>query len=86
MLLVLDNFEHLPEAADTVAELLQSAASIKLFRYLAVKRLHLREEWLMPVAGLALAEGLLSQAGQLFFRSAPAGATRLLRAMARKRR
>ncbi len=34
------------------------------------ERLHLREEWLMPVAGLALAEGLLSEAGQLFFRSA----------------
>ena len=30
----------------------------------------MREEWLMPVAGLASAEGLLSEAGQLFFRSA----------------
>ncbi len=68
-LLVLDNFEHLPEAADTVAQLLQSAASIKLL-VTSRERLHLREEWLMPVAGLALAEGLLSEAGQLFFRSA----------------
>ena len=30
----------------------------------------MREEWLMPVAGLPQAEGLLSEAGQLFFRSA----------------
>ena len=69
MLLVLDNFEHLPDAADTVAQLLQGAASIKLL-VTSRERLHLREEWLMPVAGLALAEGLLSEAGQLFFRSA----------------
>lgn len=69
LLLVLDNFEHLAEAADTVAQLLQSAASIKLL-VTSRERLHLREEWLMPVAGLALAEGLLSEAGQLFFRSA----------------
>ena len=44
-------------------------ASIKLL-VTSRERLHLREEWLMPVAGLALAEGLLSEAGQLFFRSA----------------
>ena len=69
LLLVLDNFEHLPEAADTIAQLLQDAASIKLL-VTSRERLHLREEWLMPVAGLALAEGLLSEAGQLFFRSA----------------
>ena len=35
MLLVLDNFEHLPEAADTIAQLLQQAPSIKLLVYLA---------------------------------------------------
>ena len=38
--------------------------------WLPRERLHLREEWLMPVAGLPQAEGLLSEAGQLFFRSA----------------
>ena len=69
LLLVLDNFEHLAEAADTVAQLLQQAPSVKLL-VTSRERLHLREEWLMPVAGLALAEGLLSEAGQLFFRSA----------------
>ena len=69
LLLVLDNFEHLPDAADTVAHLLQGATEVKIL-VTSRERLHLREEWLMPVAGLALAEGLLSEAGQLFFLSA----------------
>ena len=69
LLLVLDNFEHLPDAADTIAQLLQGAAGVKIL-VTSRERLHLREEWLMPVAGLALAEGLMSEAGQLFFRSA----------------
>ena len=69
LLLVLDNFEHLPDAADTLAQLLQQAPNVKLL-ITSRERLHLREEWLMPVAGLSLAEGLLSEAGQLFFRSA----------------
>ena len=69
LLLVLDNFEHLQDAAGTIAHLLQEAPSVKLL-VTSRERLHLREEWLMPVAGLALTEGLLSEAGQLFFRSA----------------
>jgi predicted ATPase len=68
LLLVLDNFEHLPEATDIVAQLLQGAASIKILAT-SRERLHLREEWLMPVDGLALAGGLLSEAGQLFVSS-----------------
>ena len=34
------------------------------------ERLYLREEWLLPIAGLSLAEGLAGEAGQLFVRSA----------------
>ncbi len=69
LLLVLDNFEHLPDAADTIAHLLQGAVGVKIL-VTSRERLHLREEWLLPVPGLSLAEGLLSEAGELFFRSA----------------
>lgn len=53
MLLVLDNFEHLTEAASLVADLLGSAASLKV---LATSRvpLHLRAEHEYPVETLEL--------------------------------
>lgn len=69
VLLVLDNFEHLLEAAGLVAHLLQHAPCLKIL-VTSRERLYLREEWLLPVTGLSVAEGLLSEAGQLFVRSA----------------
>lgn len=69
LLLVLDNFEHLLEAADSVAYLLQQAPGLTVL-VTSRERLYLREEWLLPVAGLSLAAGLTGEAGQLFLRSA----------------
>ncbi len=69
LLLVLDNFEHLPGATATVADLLHSAPGVK-FLVTSRERLYLREEWLLPIAGLAVAEGAAGEAGQLFLRSA----------------
>jgi predicted ATPase len=68
-LLLLDNFEHLLEAADMVAYLLQNAPRLKVL-VTSRERLYLREEWLLPIAGLSVAEGLVGEAGQLFVRSA----------------
>ncbi len=53
LLLILDNFEHLLPAADTVAYLLQRAPHLKVL-VTSRQRLHLREEWLLPVNGMAL--------------------------------
>ena len=69
VLLVLDNFEHLLAAADTVAYLLQHAPALKVL-VTSRQRLCLREEWLLPINGLALSAGLTSEAGELFLRSA----------------
>lgn len=69
LLLVLDNFEHLLAAGDTVAYLLQHAPRLKVL-VTARQRLDLREEWLWPVTGLSLAAGLPDEAGELFLRSA----------------
>ncbi|MFN8464547.1 MAG: BTAD domain-containing putative transcriptional regulator [Caldilineaceae bacterium] len=69
MLLILDNFEHVTEAAVPIAHLLQDAPNIKIV-VTSRERLCLREEWLLPIAGLALGEGLAGEAGQLFLRSA----------------
>ena len=82
LLLVLDNFEHLLESADLVAQLLQGAPRLKVL-ITARQRLDLREEWLLPVAGLAVAGAMtvtkttlnkadeaLGEAGELFLRSA----------------
>ena len=55
MLLLLDNFEHLLAAADPIARLLQDAPNIKVL-VTSRERLYLREEWLLPVAGLSLAD------------------------------
>ena len=50
-LIIMDNFEHLLDAADQLAILLQSTPHIK---YLITSReaLNLQEEWLYPVPGL----------------------------------
>ena len=69
LLLVLDNFEQLVMAADSIAHLLQQAPRLKVL-VTSRGRLALREEWLLPIAGLVCANGLESEAGQLFLRSA----------------
>ena len=69
VLLILDNFEHLLEGAETVADLLQRAPHCKAL-VTSRQRLHLLEEWLLPVAGLGLDGGVASAAGDLFLRSA----------------
>lgn len=53
LLLVLDNLEHLPDIADLVLGLLTAAPTLKV---LATSReaLQLQEEWLFPLAGLAM--------------------------------
>jgi predicted ATPase/DNA-binding SARP family transcriptional activator len=52
MLLVLDNFEHLVEGAAQLTPLLQAAPGLKLL-VTSRARLHLREEWLLTLEGLA---------------------------------
>lgn len=69
LLLVLDNFEHVLEAAETVAHLLHSAPKVKAL-VTSRERLYLLEEWLLPIAGLPVTEGAAGEAGQLFLRSA----------------
>ncbi|MBX3001721.1 MAG: AAA family ATPase [Caldilineaceae bacterium] len=69
ILLVLDNFEHLLDAAETVAHLLHRAPQCKAL-VTSRQRLQLLEEWLLPIAGLGLAGGAASEAGELFLRSA----------------
>jgi predicted ATPase/DNA-binding XRE family transcriptional regulator len=68
LLLVLDNFEHLLEAAETVAHLLHNAPRIKAL-VTSRERLYLLEEWLLPITGLPVTEGVAGEAGQLFLRS-----------------
>lgn len=69
LLLLLDNFEHLLDAGDGIAHLLQHALRVKVL-VTARARLYLREEWLLPIAGLSLAQGVAGEAGQLFLHSA----------------
>jgi len=52
MLLVLDNFEHLMEGADLVAEILHTAPTVKLI-VTSRERLNLQGEWLVEVGGLS---------------------------------
>ncbi len=52
LLLVLDNFEHLLEGADLLPPLLHAAPGLKLL-VTSRARLHLAEEWLLPLGGLA---------------------------------
>ncbi|MEN8172038.1 MAG: tetratricopeptide repeat protein [Chloroflexota bacterium] len=55
--IILDNFEHLPDAVDQLSVLLPSTPQIK---YLITSReaLNLKEEWLYPVLGLTFPEKL----------------------------
>jgi len=69
ILLVLDNFEHLLEAAVMVEQVLHSAPQVKIL-VTSRERLYLLEEWLLPIGGLSVAEGLASEARQLFVRTA----------------
>ncbi|MFK7804877.1 MAG: helix-turn-helix domain-containing protein, partial [Anaerolineae bacterium] len=50
-LLVFDNFEHLIETADYVADLLRAAPDIKIL-VTSRTRLHLQEEWVLSLHGL----------------------------------
>ncbi|GHO60558.1 LuxR C-terminal-related transcriptional regulator [Ktedonobacter robiniae] len=52
MLLVLDNFEHLLDAAGCLTELLQAAPHLKIL-VTSRERLNLREEWVFPLDGLS---------------------------------
>ena len=56
LLLVLDNFEQLVMAADSIAHLLQHAPRVKVL-VTSRERLSLREEWLLPIAGLVWPTG-----------------------------
>lgn len=75
MLLVIDNFEHLIEAAGLIPAILQAAPGIKV---LVTSRavLDLQEEWIRPVQGLKFPEEAASQpietysAAQLFIERA----------------
>lgn len=51
LLLVLDNFEHLSDAAPLIMELLEHAPALKLL-ITSRERLNLRSEWLIEVPGL----------------------------------
>lgn len=72
-LLILDNFEHLVDAAPRIAELLASCPELVCLAT-SRERLDLREEWLLPLGGmsypghgdLAVADALRFDAVQLF--------------------
>jgi predicted ATPase len=63
MLLVLDNFEHLLEGANLVADILQTAAQVKIL-VTSRERLHLRQEQVYPIQGLEFPETILKQASE----------------------
>ena len=71
LLLVLDNFEQLLPATQTVAGLLDAAPRIKLL-ITSRERLNLSDEWLLPLQGLTVAtrdgEGIASSAAMRLFR------------------
>ena len=75
LLLILDNFEHLLQGVDLIADLLANAPTLKLL-VTSRESLNLREEWLYPVGGMRLPEqGDLGDVGsysaiQLFMQSA----------------
>ena len=66
LLLVLDNFEHLLDAADDLGELLGLAPGVT---YLVTSReaLNLQEEWLYPIAGLQFPGETAAQAAEMHF-------------------
>lgn len=61
LLLILDNVEHLVEAAPPVAGLLRAAPGVAVLAT-SRTRLHLSEEWLLPLGGL----GAIEHARELF--------------------
>ena len=71
LLLVLDNFEQLLPATQTIAGLLDAAPRIKLL-ITSRERLNLSDEWLLPLEGLTVAardgEDLTSSAAVRLFR------------------
>lgn len=77
MLLVLDNFEHLTEAATLVSDLLGACPYLKVLTT-SRERLNLAEEWILPLVGLSLptenvehpGKALASEAVQLFVQRA----------------
>lgn len=52
ILLVMDNFEHLVDGAPLITELLQACPNLKIV-VTSRERLHIEEEWLYEVSGLA---------------------------------
>jgi predicted ATPase/DNA-binding CsgD family transcriptional regulator len=52
LLLIMDNFEHLLDAAGCLSELLQAAPHLKIL-VTSRERLNLREEWVFPLNGLS---------------------------------
>ncbi len=75
LLLVLDNFEHLLDGADLVAQILAHAPHVKIL-VTSRERLNLREEWVYDLHGLSLPpqptdpQWAESSAVQLFMQSA----------------
>jgi predicted ATPase/DNA-binding SARP family transcriptional activator len=65
LLLVLDNFEHLPSCAVTISNILTHAPKVKIL-VTSRERLDLREEWLFEIKGLDQSTDAL----QLFLQSA----------------
>ena len=53
LLLIMDNFEHLMDGADFLSEVLATAPHVKLL-ITSRERLGLREEWLLPIEGMAV--------------------------------
>lgn len=53
VLLVLDNFEHVIEAAELVADLLQACLGLKILTT-SHERLNLAEEWVFPIQGFEI--------------------------------
>lgn len=52
VLMVMDNFDHLMEGTDLLAGILETAPNVKLL-VTSRERLHLHEEWVISVGGLA---------------------------------
>jgi predicted ATPase len=53
MLLILDNFEHLIGQIEVLTDIIGKAAGIKLL-VTSRERLHVQEEWAIPIAGLSI--------------------------------
>ncbi len=73
LLLVLDDFEHVVDAAGLLSDILQAAPDVKILAA-SRERLNLRSEWVVEVDGLALpaaaADPATYSAGQLFVQGA----------------